>query len=150
MNPAYAAELGFVTRKTNIAAQKIDSLTLETYGIVIVGFLVQDRLEKVRFFEKTFLLANTSIKVFLRISFLILSDTNIWFVKKKLTWRNYITAKALPTTKKIEFIDKREFAIAAMNEDSETFVRYVVAVEAELLILLHPRKRGSDFSIVGW
>lgn len=53
--------------------------------MVIAGFSVQNRLEKVEFFEKTFLLADISIKVVLEMLFLTFSDINIWFTKKKLT-----------------------------------------------------------------
>lgn len=43
----------------------------------MAGFLIQDKLGKFWFFEKTFLLANTSIKVFLEMLFLALSNTEI-------------------------------------------------------------------------
>lgn len=33
----------------------------------------------------------------------------------------------LPTTQSIEIIDKKEFAIAALNEDNKTFVVYMAA-----------------------
>lgn len=47
MTPSYATKLGLTIQKTDIGIQKIDSLLLETYGMVIVGFLVENRLEKV-------------------------------------------------------------------------------------------------------
>lgn len=81
----YIAKLGLVIQKTNVGAQKIDGSALKTYGMVIVGFSVQNRLEKVLFFEEVFLLANTSIKVVLRIPFLIFLDADIWFVEKEFT-----------------------------------------------------------------
>ena len=84
MTLAYPAKLGFNTRKTDIEAQKINSSTLVTYEMVIIGFLVEDRLEKVWFFEEIFLLANTSIKVILEMLFLTLFNTDIWFAEKKL------------------------------------------------------------------
>lgn len=37
-------------QKTDIRVQKIDESILETYGMVIVGFQVQDKLEKPGFF----------------------------------------------------------------------------------------------------
>lgn len=40
-----------------------------TYKIVITGFLVYNKLEKIQFFENTFLLANISIKMILKIFF---------------------------------------------------------------------------------
>ena len=45
--------------------------------MVITGFLIQDKTSKIRFFEKTFLLADTSIEVILRMSFLALSNADI-------------------------------------------------------------------------
>ena len=47
MNSSYAAKLGFVNRKTDVGAQKINGLTLIAYGIVLVGFSLQDKLGKV-------------------------------------------------------------------------------------------------------
>ena len=128
MTPTYAAKLGLVIRKTDVGAQKIDGSALETYGMVIAGFSVQDRLGKVRFFEETFLLANTSMEVVLGMPFFTLSDVDIRFAEKELTWRSYTTVEALPTTRRVELIDKKEFAAAAMDEDSETFVVHVASI----------------------
>lgn len=84
MTPAYAIKLGFITQKSSIRAQKIDDFILVTYEIVIVEFLVQDKLGKVQFIEETILLADTSMKVVLGILFLIFSNTDIRFVEKEL------------------------------------------------------------------
>ena len=45
----------------NIRAQKIDGTTLDTDGMVVAAFSVTDKANRVRFFEKTFLVANTLI-----------------------------------------------------------------------------------------
>lgn len=52
--------------------------------MIITGFSVQDKLKKVQFFEKTFLLANINIEVVLKMLFLIFSNINIRFAEKKL------------------------------------------------------------------
>ena len=52
--------------------------------------------------------------------------------KKGLIWRCYITAKALPTTKRVELINEKKFAKAALDKESETFIVYVAALEAPL------------------
>ncbi len=91
------AKLGLVTRKTYVGAQKIDGSALVTYGMVIAGFSLQDKLGTARFFEETFLLADTSIEVVLEMPFLALSDGDVCFAGKELSWRSYTTAKALPT-----------------------------------------------------
>ncbi len=98
MIPAYTVELGFTTRKTSVGAQKIDGLPLETHGMTSARFLIQDSLKKVWFFEKTFLLANTSMKVILGMPFLALSNTNFQFGTEELNWRFYTATEALPTT----------------------------------------------------
>ena len=71
-------------RFTNVSTQKIDSTTLETYEIVIVVFSVIYQVNQVRFFEKTFLMANIDPNVILEILFLTLSDADIDFLQKKL------------------------------------------------------------------
>lgn len=93
----YTAKLSLTIQKTNVGTQKINSFTLVTYKIVIARLFVQNRLEKVQFFEKTFLLVETSMEVVLKIHFLTFSDVNIWFVDKQLKWRRYSIAKALST-----------------------------------------------------
>ena len=60
--------------------------------------------------------------------FLTPSKANIRFAERELVWRTFTAAKALPTTKRVEIIDKREFAAAALNADDETFLVYVVAL----------------------
>ena len=98
MTPAYAKQLGLRTQKTDVGAQKIDGSLLTTYGIVIAGFQIKDKLNRARFFQKTFLLANTSKEVILGMHFLTFSNADIQFAEKKLTWRSYTVKKALPTT----------------------------------------------------
>ena len=71
--------------------------------------------------------------------FLTLSNADIQFAAKELTWRSYTAAEALPTTKRVELIDKKEFAKAALDEESETFVVHVAALEAPLAgMAIHP------------
>ena len=122
MTPAYVKKLSLNIQKTDYNTQKIDGSTLVSYEIVIAGFSVQNRLEKVRFFEETFLLADTSIEMVLRMPFLTFSDVDIRFVEKKLKWKRYSIVEALPIT------DKRKFVILALNENAETFVVHITAV----------------------
>ncbi len=94
------------------------------------GFSLQDSLRKVRFFEKTFLLADICIEVVLGMPFLSLSNADFQFGTGELTWRSYTFAEALPTASRVELIDKHEFAKAALGENSETFVVHIAALEA--------------------
>ena len=50
MSPAYAKKLGLRIRPTDVGAQKIDGSHLDIFGMVIAGFLLQDKLGKVQFF----------------------------------------------------------------------------------------------------
>ena len=125
MNPTYVAKLGLVTWKTDVGMQKIDSLTLVTYRMVLVGFSSQNKLWRVWCFEETFLLADTSMEIVLGILFVILSDADVQFVEKKLEWKSYTTTEALPITKKVELINKKEFVATALDKNAETFVVYV-------------------------
>ena len=45
--------------------------------MVLASFQVEDKLKKARFFQKTFLLADLSIEIFLGMPFLTLSNANI-------------------------------------------------------------------------
>lgn len=107
MRPPYAAKLGLTIRKTDVGAQKIDRSHLETFKIVIAGFSLQDKVGKVQFFQETCLLANTSMEVVLGMSFLILSSVDIRFAERELVWRTCTAAEALPITRRVEIIDKK-------------------------------------------
>lgn len=132
MTPAYAAKLGLKVCKTNVSAQKIDGSSLATYEMVIAAFQLLDKLGRARFFQESFLLADTSMEVVPGMPFLTLSNADIQFAEKELTWRSYTTEEALPITQRVEFIDKKEFARAALDGKSETFVVHVAALEASL------------------
>ena len=84
MHPAFTEKLGFVVQTTNVGTQKIDRTILETYGMVIAAFSVTDQANRVRFFEKTFLIANVSPDVVFGMPFLTLSGADVDFPKRKL------------------------------------------------------------------
>lgn len=129
MISAYAMKLYLIYYKTKIGDQKIDGSILKIHGMVIVYFLVKDKLRKIWFFEENFLLADISMRMILEMLFLTFFDANIWFSKKKLTWRSYIAIEALPIIKKIKLIDKGEFATTTLDENSEIFVMHIAALE---------------------
>ena len=82
MNPAYAKKLGILVRKIDVGAQKIDGSYLDTFSMATAGFLLQDKLGKVRFFQETFLVADTRMEVVLGMPFLILSNADIRFAER--------------------------------------------------------------------
>ena len=130
MHLAFAERLDLVVQTTNVGAQKIDGTTLETYRIVVAVFSLTDQADRVRFFEETFLVANISPDVILRMLFLTLSGADINFLKKKLRWRLYTIEEAFPTTKRVKLVGKKEFAATALDLGYETFVVHVTSLES--------------------
>ena len=131
MNPDYAWKQGLKIRKTNIGAQKIDGSALETFEMVIADSQVEDKASRPRFFQETFLVTDTKFEVILGMPFLKISNTDVSFGEETLTWRTYITNKVLPITKQVQIVDPKEFVIAALDVDSETFVVHVAIRERE-------------------
>ena len=58
------------------------------------------------------------MEMILGMPFLTLSNANVQFVEKKLIWTSYTTTEVLSITKQIELINIREFAKAALDENS--------------------------------
>ena len=143
--PAYAKKLGFWLRKTDVGVQKIDRSILKTYDIVIVGFQVQDKFEKARFFQETSLIADTSVEVVFGMPFLTLSKVKIDFIKKELIWKTYTIAKTLLIIKKVQIISPKECAKATLNQDQKAFVVHVTT-------LFNPMKMHPDqkVQIAAW
>ena len=87
----FAKEIGFYIRPPNIDIQKIDNTMLDIYEMIVIVFLISDKVYQVRFFEKIFLIANVSPKIVLRILFHTLNSTNVNFLRQKLRWMTYMT-----------------------------------------------------------
>lgn len=84
INPAFTWKLGFHIQKTNIGAQKIDNSILKTFGIVITDLKIENKASKSRFFQKTFLAAETKLEVILEMLFLKINNADVSFSKKTL------------------------------------------------------------------
>ena len=66
--------------------------------------------------------------------FLTLSNADIQFAEKELTRRSYTTKEALPTTCWVDFINRKEFAKAALNENDKAFVIHIASFTSKMLI----------------
>ena len=73
----------------------------------------------------------------LKMLFFTFSKADIRFVERELVWRIYTAKEALPTTGRVEIIDKREFAAAALNAYNEMFVLYVATLAEPTTMLIH-------------
>ena len=85
MNLAFAQKLSLHIRKTNIGAQKIHGCALKTFKIVIVDLKLEDKAGRSRFFQETFLIANTKFDTVLGLSFLKISNADMSFGKGTFT-----------------------------------------------------------------
>ena len=74
-------------------------------------------------------MANTKFEVILRMLFLKFSNIDLLFDEKTLMWRIYITNKALPITKQVQIIDKKDFIIVALDANSKMFVMRMTILE---------------------
>ena len=77
MTPAYAKKLSLRAQKTDVGAQKIDGSSLDTFGMVFAGFQMINQLGRAQFFQETFLFADTTMEVVLKMLFLTLSNSDI-------------------------------------------------------------------------
>lgn len=101
-------------------------------------FLLQNSLRKVRFFEKTFLLANINMELILKMLFLSLSNANFQFSARKFTYKSYISNEALAIFRQVKLIQKYKFTKTAFDKNTETFIIGIFVIKAILLkMLLH-------------
>ena len=109
----------------------MDCFTLEIFKMVITDFQLKDQSGKPKFFQKTFLMANTIFEMVLGMLFLNISNADISFNKGTFMWKFYIINKVLPITKHVQLIDPKDSVIAALDINSETFVIHVAIKELE-------------------
>ena len=95
--------------------------------------MLTDKVNRVRFFEETFLVANVNPEVVFGIFFLTLSGADVNFLGRKLRWRTYTTKKAFPTTRCIKLVGKKKFATTALDPKSEIFVVHIALLSSDTL-----------------
>lgn len=67
--PAYAAKLGLKIWLIDVKTKRIHGSILETFGMVPASFQAKDKLGQLRFFQKTFLIADTNVAGILNMLF---------------------------------------------------------------------------------
>ena len=70
-------------------------------------------------------MANISPEVVFGMLFLNLSGTNVDFLDWEIRWKTYTIQEALPTIRRVELVEKKEFAATAFDPEHETFVVHV-------------------------
>ena len=147
MNPAFAQKLGLYIQKTNVGAQKIESFALEIFGIVIADLEIEDKTSKSRFFQETFLVADIKFEAVLGMLFLKISNADVSFNKRTLTWKFYITIEALSTTKQVQIVNPKEFVIETLDVGSEIFIMHVAIWEQEK-IPVHSKRQAQVRTLI--
>ncbi len=74
--------------------------------------------------------------------FLTMSNADVNFQARDLQWRSYTNGEVLPTTKRVELIEKKEFAAAALDPKHEAFVVHVAALSVDLGDEVYPSRRA--------
>lgn len=128
IHAAYTIKLDLFIRKMDLGIQKINKSHLDSFKMVIAAYSVKDKLERVQFFLKPFLLADICLEVVLGIFFLTFSKANTRFTIRKLVWTIYMAVEALLTTRRIQIINKKKFAVVVLNADKKTFVMHVTTL----------------------
>ena len=82
MIPAYATVLGLRVCPTNVRGQKINKSTLSSNDMILATFQLEEKQGRTRFFQETFLVADSAMKVVLEMSFLALNKVEINFVER--------------------------------------------------------------------
>ena len=128
---------------------------LETYGIVLTAFSVENKANRVRLFEETILMANVSPEVVLGMLFLTLSGADVDFLGHELRWRTYSIEKALSTIKRVELVGKKEFAAAALDLKYETYIVHIGLVRSNALpssslleLDVHPSRKSQVSGLI--
>lgn len=122
VNSQSVAKLNLSIPSTSMDARKFDCFVVKTCKMIIARFSIQNKFGKICVFEKSFLLAYTSIKVVLRMFFLTLNNSDIQFEDGIFTWTFCGTTKAFHKVKHVELTNNHEFAPTALDKNSDTFV----------------------------
>ncbi len=110
---------------------------MKIYGIVVSIFSVSNKDNKEKFFKESFLLANVKSDVILGMLFLTMSNADIDFQARDLQWRSYIIKDVFSTIKRVELIEKKEFAVTALDLEYKVFIVYVAALDIDLSDKIH-------------
>ena len=96
------------------------------------------KANQVRFFEKTFLVANVGPEMVFVMLFLTLSRADVDFLGRELLWRTYTIKKALSTTRYIKLVCMKEFASAVIDLEYKTYVVHIGSVSSVALPSFFP------------
>lgn len=100
---------------------------------------MENKLSRAQFFQKTFLVTNTTLEGILEMPFFTLSNINIQFIKEEFTLRSYTIKKVLLTTSRVELIDKKKFAKTILD-NIKVFIVHVFSFRPKSI---YPNKKAQ-------
>ena len=86
---------------------------------------MEDKAGRSRFFQKIFLVADTKFEMILGMPFLKISNADVLFGERTLTWKSYTTNEVLLTTEQAQLIELKKIVIVKLDVNSKTFVVYM-------------------------
>ena len=87
-------------------------------------------------------MTDNKFEVVLGMRFLKISNTDVLFGERTLTWKSYTTNKVLLTSNQVQLIDPKEFVIAAFNVNSKTFVMHI-AIKKQEEMPVHSKRQAQ-------
>ena len=81
------------------------------------------------------------MEIVLKMLFFTLSNVDIQFAEKKLTWRSYTGNGSLRTTWKMKIINRESFAKAALDKNIEVFIVHMALPTSKMII--HPARKAQ-------
>ena len=96
--------------------------------MVIAFFSVEDKERRSCFFGEIFLLADISMDIVLRMPFFILNNVEINFIDLQIHLKLYIVTKVHPTTRGVEWIEKKKFVAIALDLEDKIFIVHVASI----------------------
>ena len=115
--------------------------------MIIADLEMEDKAGKFKFFQESFLVADTKFKAILGMLFLKMSNAGMSFNKKTFMWKFYITNKALPTTKQVQIVNLKEFVIAILDMGSKTFI-VCMAIRKQEEMPVHSKKQAKVKALI--
>ena len=86
---------------------------------------MEDKVNRLKFFKESFLVANAKFELILKMFFLKLSNIEVLFGEKVYIWKIYTINEALSTIEQILIIDKKNFIMVILDINNKRFIVHV-------------------------
>ncbi len=111
--------------------------------MVVSIFSVSDKDGRERFFEESFLLADVKPNIILGMPFQTTSNADVDFQVRDLYDSSYTTEDVFSTTRQVELIGKKEFAVAALDPEHKAFIVHIAALSVDSGDEVHPSRKAQ-------